>query len=463
MSLIIYLIAFLEWFTTLSVEIVALRIFTPIIWSNSISTSIILWIILLALSYWYYIWWKLSLNKEKIPKKLVTNLIISSSYYFFITFIFSSSILEFLLWITWSYFLWILLTSIILFFIPVFLASQTIPLLAELLKWTNVWEKIWKLLFYSTIWSFVWSVWTSSILFLYLWVFKTWILSSILLSFSALIISIFFIKKEKSILTISIFFIFFLFFIITYSQANNVIYSKSNAYHNIIIYNWENNRYFTLDWLYSSWIDLNTKNSSFKYINETINKVREIKPKNVLVIWAAWFTFPNDISEFEYIENIDVVDIDSSLKKISEEYFLQKTLSKKINFYTQPTRFFLNNIDSKKYDFILIDAYSWKSPPSQLLTLEFFEDLKKVWDNIYINIIMDSEIKSDFSNNLFSTINKAFGESYYIDVNLKESWLTNIIVTNNYSENYIKNNKNKNIYTDDKNSIELDIFKMYSK
>jgi hypothetical protein len=34
---------------------------------------------------------------------------------------------------------------------------------------------------------------------------------------------------------------------------------------------------------------------------------------------------------------------------------------------------------------------------------------------------MDSEIKSDFSNNLFSTINKAFGESYYIDVNLKES------------------------------------------
>jgi hypothetical protein len=42
MHLIIYLIALLEGFTTLSVEITALRIFAPIIGVNAISTSIIL-------------------------------------------------------------------------------------------------------------------------------------------------------------------------------------------------------------------------------------------------------------------------------------------------------------------------------------------------------------------------------------------------------------------------------------
>jgi hypothetical protein len=54
MSLPISLIAFLEGFTTLSIEIIALRRFTPIIGSNSVSTSIILGVILLALSYGYY-------------------------------------------------------------------------------------------------------------------------------------------------------------------------------------------------------------------------------------------------------------------------------------------------------------------------------------------------------------------------------------------------------------------------
>lgn len=54
MSLLIYCIAFLEGFTTLAIEIIALRRFTPLIDSNSISTSIILGVILLALSYGYY-------------------------------------------------------------------------------------------------------------------------------------------------------------------------------------------------------------------------------------------------------------------------------------------------------------------------------------------------------------------------------------------------------------------------
>ena len=67
-TIIIFAIAFLEGFTTLSVEIVAIRSFTPIIWTNSISTSVILWVILLALSYWYYIWGKLSATGKNLEK-----------------------------------------------------------------------------------------------------------------------------------------------------------------------------------------------------------------------------------------------------------------------------------------------------------------------------------------------------------------------------------------------------------
>ncbi len=463
MKYIVYLIAFLEWFTTLSVEIISLRVFTPIIWSNSISTSIILWVILLALSYWYYIWWKLSLKKDKIKKKLITNLFIASIYYFFITFLLSKSILTLLLNESWNYFLSIFITSLTIFFIPVFLASQTIPLLSELLKWENSWEKMWKLLFYSTIWSFFWSIATSTLFFPLLWVFKTSIISPIFLLLSAFLLTISE-KKYKKIQNIIVFLLIFLITILITNNLNlnkNKIYSISNAYHNIDIYEYANKRYFSIEWWYSSWINTETNKSLFNYINEVENKVKEIKAENILVIWAAWFTFPNDISKLKYVQSIDVIDIDSSLKEITQKYFLQKQLSKKIVFYSNPTRYFLNNIN-KKYDLILVDAYTWKSPPSQLLTYDFFVKLKDISNNIYINIIIDSELKSDFSKNLFSTINKAFNQSSYKEVNNRNKWLTNIIITNNIDVNYkINFLRNQNIYFDNKNSIEIDIFKMF--
>jgi hypothetical protein len=47
------------------------------------------------------------------------------------------------------------------------------------------------------------------------------------------------------------------------------------------------------------------------------------------------------------------------LKDISEKYFLQEKLSKKINFIVEPSRYFLNNtIKNKKiYDEVVIDIY----------------------------------------------------------------------------------------------------------
>jgi len=475
MKYLIYIVAFLEWWTTLSVEIVALRKFTPIIWSNSISTSIILGVILLALSYWYYIWWKISANNKKLEKRLIINLLISSVYYFFITFLFTEIILQNILNFSGNYFISVLLSSIILFFIPVFLASQTIPLLSELLKWNNSWEKMWKLLFFSTIGSFIGSVSTSIILFPLIWVFKTGVISAIILTFCALILSIFILKRNIKIQLISlILFWFFVYFNIMFDLNNMtnkfIIFEKANSYHNIKIYDVENKdwkkRIFSLDWGYSSWIDLKDKKSFFEYIEEVENKVIELKAKNILVIWAAGFTFPNDISKFDFVENIDVVDIDSELKDISEKYFLQEKLSEKIIFFPDPSRFFINKKmeklnNNKKYDLILVDAYSWKSLPPQVLTKEFFENLNKIGDNIFLNIIIDRDLESIFSRNLLTTLNNSFNEVYLKDVNIWIGWFTNLIVSNKKYSKYIENKITSwKIYTDDKNSIELDLFKL---
>lgn len=66
------------------------------------------------------------------------------------------------------------------------------------------------------------------------------------------------------------------------------------------------------------------------------------KPKKVLVIGAAGFTLPQDIASREYIDTVDVCDIDGSLDTIAEQYFLQEELNPKIVFYKESARYFIN-------------------------------------------------------------------------------------------------------------------------
>lgn len=476
MSLIIYLVSFLEWFTTLSIEIIAIRRFTPIIWVNSISTSIILWVILLALSYWYYIWWKntKNLSKEKLIKKIIFNLVLASVYYLFFTFLLDKIILSYLIGNLNSYFFAILISSFLLFFIPVVFASQTIPLLSEILKWDNTWEKVGKLLFFSTIGSFLGSVFTSSVLFPYIWVYNSSVFNSIILAFIASLLSFYCFKEYKKFFISSFvwFFILILSLSIIFSEKkflNWVLFKTANSYQDIEIYEQDWKRIFALNWWYSSGIEIETKESFFGYIKEIKKNILQTPKENkkILVIWAAWFTLPQELAKNEKISEIDVVDVDWSLKDISEKYFLQEKLDKKINFIVEPSRYFLNNTikNWKFYDEIVLDIYVWKSLPSQTLTLEFFENVKKIWENIYINIITDKDLSSDFSKKLFTTIKKSLWEVFYIFETYDNSWnyLTNFVVTNKKFSWYFEftDNNEKKFYTDDSHSIEIDIFKRW--
>ena len=461
MNLIIYLIAFLEWFTTLSVEIVALRQFTPIIGSNSISTSIILWVVLLALSAGYYRWWIIADRTDDIKKRLWQNLIISSMYYAFISFIFYGFVLEWLLQSTWSYFLSVLLTSIILFFIPVFFASQTIPLLSSLLTWAWKAESIWKLLFYSTLWSFLGSVGTSTVLFPLLGADKTAFVSPFFLTLCSILLCVFFLKNTK-LLVLSGFLSALYLFIITFSSplSSGILYESSNAYQDVRIS--ENTdagyRVFSLDDAYSSGIEIYSWESFFPYIQEVKSFVQDEKPKRILVIGAAGFTFPQEVSHYDYVEQIDVVDIDPHLRGLTEKYFLQEELSSKINFIPEPSRYFLSSSDTS-YDMIFVDVYAGKSIPAQVLTREFFEHLNLKSESIYLNLVLDPSLDTRLSRSIVATLLHVFSEIYYKNMGLENKQITNFIFTNNPKEKYIEAIWDWwNIYTDDKHNIEYDKF-----
>lgn len=470
MQILIYLISFLEWFTTLSIQIIAIRNFTPIIGTNSISTSVIIWVMLLALSYWYYIWWKISRNKSKqqIWFRVSLNMIIAWLYYLLLTFVIDQMLLTSLIEATGSYFFSILLSSFILFFVPIFFASQTIPLLSELLKWENTWEKIWKLLFYSTIGSFIGSIWTSTILFSYLWVEKSAVLNTTILSFLAVLILISTHKKIPKLTIIPGIIFVLSTSILFFEPQNNVfsLYKHSNTYHNIeIIDNMRWQRVFLQNWWYASGLNTENNESFFKYIIEIREQIITNRDENILIIGWAGFTLPNELSKQDFTKKIDVVDVDSSLKDISEEYFLQEKLNSKVNFEAVPSRYFINQAikNNEKYDSLIIDIYVWKSLAPQTLTDEFFDNLTQISEDIYINLITDVNLESDFSKRILNTMKNNFWEVYYQNVNQEWTYeLTNFVVTNKNLEWYTKYKKDNDfwIYTDDKNSIEMDLFEI---
>jgi len=70
-------------------------------------------------------------------------------------------------------------------------------------------------------------------------------------------------------------------------------------------------------------------------------------------------------------------------------------------------------------------------------------------------------LKSIFSENLLTTLDSSFWKVYYKDVNAWLAGFTNLIISNKENEKYIKNKINSwKIYKDDKNSIELDLYKL---
>jgi len=248
---------------------------------------------------------------------------------------------------------------------------------------------------------------------------------------------------------------------LSFTKVDGLLYEKSNSYHDIQVVDdydlWQ--RFFFLNGAYASGITIDSKESSFWYIQELRRQIEKDKPTNILVIGAAGFSFPQEISSYDFIKNIDVIDVDGSLKNIAEQYFLQEKLSDKIQFFPEPSRYFLTHTQ-EKYDFILVDAYTGHSLPSQVATLEFFQQLSQLSDNIYLNLILTSDLSTQLGKNIMTTLQVVFPNIYYKNASLFDyGWSVNVLVTNKKNEWYRLNSIDSGqIYTDNKNSIEYDKF-----
>src|SRR6202795_1205439 len=125
-----WVIAFIEGFSTLAVEVIAIRLAIPVVGSSVVLTGVMLGIVLFALSAGYWRGGTLSAkwDRARTRKALARNLLIATALYGMIAFPFEARLLDWLL-NTLSLPMSIGLTAILLFLAPIYFASQTVPML----------------------------------------------------------------------------------------------------------------------------------------------------------------------------------------------------------------------------------------------------------------------------------------------------------------------------------------------
>jgi hypothetical protein len=141
-----------------------------------------------------------------------------------------------------------------------------------------------------------------------------------------------------------------------------------------------------------------TGETSFAYARAAFQTLRQSRADTLLVIGAAGFNLPRDASTLPYMKIIDAVDVDAAVKPISERYFLHQALPGMIRFFPLSARYAVRKFgeDRRHYGFTFLDAYFGQGIPEELVTLDFFEDVRRVSDRTVANLIADRELKSSF-------------------------------------------------------------------
>jgi spermidine synthase len=187
--------------------------------------------------------------------------------------------------------------------------------------------------------------------------------------------------------------------------------------------------------------------------------LRETGARRVLVIGAAGFTFPRDAAKFPGVEQVDAVDVDPSVREIAEKHFLREPLPALVRFLPWSARFAVRRLQKNalRYGFTFVDTYFGKGIPDELVTTEFFRDVRAISDQTVVNAAMDRAVQSAFARNLLASFREAFGGVWLFDAKPNEdSGTTNMLVMSWPAQGAKPWNGSGQAYRDDRNKADRD-------
>lgn len=339
---------------------------------------------------------------------------------------------------------------------PIFLLGQTIPLVSNFFSQQFMALITGKMLFFSTIGSFAGSVVSTLIFMAFLGVHNTVIITLGLLWLLLILLSRRVLSMNNLLGTALLLAVCWM----NSPQMMDVFSIKSNnAYSEVVIRDGEIEG--TREMLINN--SLSTRYAEapkhrFSYVQAVerrfIDTLPADKAMEILVVGAGGFTIGMD--DVNPLHQFTFVDIDPSLKEVSEQYLLGRPIGANQRFVNEDARVFLRRAE-KQYDLIILDVFSNKRDiPASLITVEFFREVKaRLAENgvLAINAIFTDNFSDDFVQRYDNTLRAALGPVNRIPVNILSPWEqkaeTNNILYVHY--NHADTLPDATIYTDDKN------------
>ncbi|WIO73674.1 fused MFS/spermidine synthase [Porticoccaceae bacterium LTM1] len=138
------------------------------------------------------------------------------------------------------------------------------------------------------------------------------------------------------------------------------------------------------------------------------------QPKKVLVIGLGGGILPRTLRDIFPNTKVTSVEIDPAVVKVAEKYFHFNSDENNI-VVTQDARVFVKRagLQNKKFDFIILDAFNGDYIPGHLMTLEFFQELRKILTPQGV-LLANTFSRSELIDSEAATYHAAFGHFYLL-------------------------------------------------
>ena len=441
--LLIYAIVFIEGFSSLGAEVIALRRLVPHVGSSIVVTAPTIAFFLLALALGYAAGARVAADYTAVVARnfLIAALLAGFGLaggtvdWLFIHlqpplmayFVFIGGILCPLAW----------------------LLGQTVPILTNLMKHARTGEASGMALYWSTLGSFLGSLSLSLLVMQWLGVSAAVLACALLLVLGTLLLG----RREVKM---ALFGLSTAAVAIAFNLHHEV--TADTAYAEYIVGptdlpGQEKPRAFWVNKSTASLIDDSDPPNYTRYINHLrhiLLEELELRDRDILVLGAGGFT----LSHREPLNRYTYVDIDPTIRAIAEQHFLHEPA--RGEFIADDARRFIATSE-RRFDAVVVDVYSWHtSIPSHLVTREFWAGTRRVLkpDGVLLaNLILDGKLETPYARNLLATIDSVFGRCA-VDVLHKAETLSNVVVTCFASSRPAATG---NIYVDEKNRADLDM------
>lgn len=153
----------------------------------------------------------------------------------------------------------------------------------------------------------------------------------------------------------------------------------------------------------------------------------QLRDQAILVLGAGGFTLSHEEPHNRYT----YVDIDPAIREIAEKRFLGKPVVGE--FIADDARRFITRPEQAgQYAAAVVDVYSsHTSIPGHLVTREFWRDTRHVLEDdgvLIANLILDAQLATPYARNLLATIESVYGRCA-VEVLHKRQKLSNVVLT----------------------------------